>query len=534
MKLPRRTLLTGSLVAFGVKGDVAAASSGRAEANQRIDPDMGLADNVNYIPAGTGAVARTASQKFTEIRTFEDFGAAGDYVSATGAGTDDTAAVQAALDWAYARGVDAPRAIMMTAGNFLVGQITTYPSTTIIGTGRHTSAFWCKTGTRGAWWSDRGNGAQKLMLSGVAFYGRGNRALTAVAHFGLDGMQFGTEGIIQGCWFRDAPNGYGLACNANVGIFNDLTLESCRNPFFLLGNGNLGHNLIAMQAGHGTTGAIRGGPAEVVGMDLSGMTSGKGLHIEAPISGSLPLRLYGDCSVSDVLFSAPNEAPAPVYSHLVEVNTLNLDEWTLAPLGLLNGGTYRVTNGILKIGAPGGAMVYRGGTDPTAFSGTSIMSKIANDSGSETKRDQLYQAFQIRITNDGGVIKHRIGSVGNSGLAGTYCSKIVDCSTRLTATPGRAGAFAAGASLQAGGATLVLNTANPQDEASQTAVANRLVHNTGLNDLCLFANVASYTVGGVSAKRLGITFSHADGRPFNLSTLPAGRFIDVAVVGYIA
>lgn len=500
MKLPRRTLLTGSLAALGANGD---------------------------------PVARTAAQKFAEISTFEDFGAVGDG-KIDGTGTDDTAAVQAAIDWAYGGGVRQHRAIVMTAKNFLVRQITTYPHTTIIGTGRHTSAFLCKTGTVGHWWSDRGNGAQKLMLSGIAFYGRGNLALTAVAHFGIEGLQFGTEGIIQSCWFRDAPNGYGLACNANVGIFNDLTFQTCRNPFFLLGNGNIGQNLIAMQAGLGTTGAIAGGPADVVGMDLYGMSSGKGIHIEAPISGSLPLRLYGDCSLSDVLFSPPNETPQPIYSHLVEINTLNYDEWTLAPLGLMNGGTYTVTNGILKMGDPAGVMVYRGGTNPAAFTGTSIMSKIANNSGIETKRDQLYQAFQIRITNDGGVIKHRIGSVGNSGVAGTYCTRIVGSSPTLTVTPKDARGFVAGASLQASGATLVLNTANPQDEATQTAVVNRAAHNTGVNDLSLFANVSSYTVGGVRAKRLGITFSRSDGTAFDLSTLPVGGFIDVAVVGYIA
>lgn len=533
MEVPRRTLLTASLVAFGAKGDLAVASGPGAGAAPRPDLTSDLADNVAYIPAGSGAVLRTAAEKFAELRTLEDFGAVGDG-QIDGTGTDDTAAVQAAIDWAYGGGETAGRALLITAKNFLVGRITTHPHTTLVGTGRHTSAFLCKTGTTGHWWSDRGNGAQKLMLSGIAFYGRNNPALTAVAHFGFNGTQFGTEGIIQGCWFRDAPNGYGLACDANVGIFNDITFQSCRAPFFLLGNGNVGQNLIAMQAGLGTTGAVRGGPAHVVGMDLTGMTSGKGLHIEAPISGSLPLRLYGDCSVSDVLFSPPNERPRPTYSHLVEVNTLNYDEWTLAPLSLLNGGTYTVTNGIIRVGNPAGGMAYLGGTNPIAFSGTSVMSKVANHSGVETKRDQLYQAFQIRITNERGVVRHRIGSVGDSGLAGTYCTKILGSSTSLTATPRGAEAFAAGASLQGSGATLVLNTANPQDEASQTAVANRLAHNTGVNDLSVFANVSSYTVGGVRAKRLGITFSRSDGTPFDLSAMRAGWFVDVAVVGYIA
>jgi len=163
-----------------------------------------------------------------ELKTFEDFGAVGDYNVQTGIGTDDTAAIQEAIDWAWEGDVTI-RAILMTDKNFLCGNITTHPVLTIIATGRHTSNFICKGGTTGKWWSDRGNGAQKLMLSGIAWYGRNEPGLTHVCAFGDTGIQFGSEGILQGLWMRDAPNAYGLLVDGNVGIPRDLTLQSCEH-----------------------------------------------------------------------------------------------------------------------------------------------------------------------------------------------------------------------------------------------------------------------------------------------------------------
>ena len=58
-----------------------------------------------FMAAGTGAVPRTVSRKLAELAvTPEDFGAAGDGNLPPGSATDDTAAVQAAMDVAVAEG----------------------------------------------------------------------------------------------------------------------------------------------------------------------------------------------------------------------------------------------------------------------------------------------------------------------------------------------------------------------------------------------------------------------------------------------
>lgn len=512
MELPRRTLLAGTLAAFGANADpAAAATSGR----QAGGADGGRL--INFAPEGVRAVLRSAADKFADVRTFEDFGAVGD-ATADGKGTDDTVAIQAALDWALANA----GMIQMTARNFLCGNIITHPFTTIVGTGRHTSNFIARAGTTGKWWTDNGNAA-KTTMSGFGMDARSLPGITAILDLGNNTTQFGTEGILSNLFLRDAINGDGLNVNGNVGVFRDLTVWNCRRNVRIIGNANQILGMVAMQAGEASSGAIRGGPADVIGADLGGCMVEQ-LEIEATPSGGLPLRINGDCRVSKYVISSAN---GTTFSHLVEVNTATYNEWSLTDPVMF--GAVTVTRGIIKVGN-----AYQGGTSSSAFSGKSITSALNVQTGALALMDQTYQEIGLRLTSDKGVLKHRMGAKGDSGTAGAYCTKVVGSSAALTATPTRGAAFANGASLQANGGTLVFNTLRPQDKARQTVGAQITRHNLG-EALTVSTDVEEYPVNGAAAAhRLAINIWKTDGTRLNLSRLTDGQSIDLTLSGYIA
>ncbi len=62
------------------------------------------ADQVSYTPAGSGAVITNVQAKLRESVSVKDFGAVGDSNGTTGNGTDDTVAIQAAVDFANTTG----------------------------------------------------------------------------------------------------------------------------------------------------------------------------------------------------------------------------------------------------------------------------------------------------------------------------------------------------------------------------------------------------------------------------------------------
>ncbi|KRA83186.1 hypothetical protein [Altererythrobacter sp. Root672] len=327
-----------------------------------------------------------------EFQTFEDFGAVGDFDMSSGRGTDDTAAIQRAIDWAYGEGKSAARAILMSPKLFLCGPITTYPTTTIVGTGRQTSAFCCRDGTVGAWWSDRGKGAQKLMLSGITWYGRHQPGLTHICVFGKDGVQFGTEGILQGLWTRDAPNAVGLWINGNVGIVRDLTTQRCATGIEVLGNANHLENIFVMECSQG---------ARLHGCFV------RGLHIEATDSGGLPLWLYGDSHVTDLLQSNAKETE---FDELIVVDTGTYDEWSLSNVQFL-GRNYRVKRGLIRIGDR-----FVGGTEPRALSGATFLPALHLPRNKLTMGGQRWHSFAVELRMGPSGLVHRIGASGDPGL----------------------------------------------------------------------------------------------------------------------
>lgn len=81
-----------------------------------------ISTQVTYTPAGTGAVATTVQAKLRETVSVKDFGAVGDGV------TDDTAAIQAAVDAVFAAGGGT---VFFPAGEYGVGTTPIQPKTNV-------------------------------------------------------------------------------------------------------------------------------------------------------------------------------------------------------------------------------------------------------------------------------------------------------------------------------------------------------------------------------------------------------------------
>lgn len=459
----------------------------------------------SFVGAAMPAQAAAAASGGT-VRTLEDFGANGDYDFRRGTGSDDTAAIQAALDWAFGGGATPARAIAVGAANYLCGPITTYPYTTLIGSGRQTSNFVCRPGTTGAWWSDRGNGAQKLMLSGLAWYGRKESAITHIGRFGYEGTQFGTEGILDGLWLRDAPRGTALAVNGNVGILRDLTLQACATALEVRGNANQIDNVICME------------PVQT-GADIAGCFV-RGLHVEATGNGGIPLIMNGDCRVRDLMIST---ARGTRFDHLIRVDNSNYDEWAIEGVHLL-GTDGAVTRGMIRVGTR-----YVGGVDASRFTGSTHLARLSVHGSDLRVAGQSWRAFTLEIARRDNALRHRTGALGAPGQAGE--SAIIGADAEFTKTP-----FGAPNDLRFAGGGRIIG----QDRSrfvldllvEQGSPANRLhatIERSSAGRPLTVAGSAELQTG----RRFTLQFFDAiGGAPFSLDDLPEGGFIRVACCGF--
>jgi parallel beta-helix repeat protein len=128
-----------NVIPNGDKGDVSTSAGGTV-----WTVNAGLsATKSSSTQAGAGAVARTVDSKLKDVVSVKDFGAVGDGNFATGAGTDNTAAFQAAINSLTSPG-NGGRSLYVPAGVYKLSSQVTVPSgVSIFGDGPWSSIVFC-------------------------------------------------------------------------------------------------------------------------------------------------------------------------------------------------------------------------------------------------------------------------------------------------------------------------------------------------------------------------------------------------------
>ena len=439
-----------------------------------------------------------------------DYGAVADANITTGVGTNSTQAIQDAIDFASA----AARPVYIPGGNYSITNLVVPAATRIFGDGRHLTNLVVRNGTTGRVITDDGNAA-KIQLEDFAVYGRDVAGVTTLLYLGYNTVDFGTEGILRNLFLRDTL-GDGLNVRGNVGFFETITVWNADIPISIIGVANMASHLVAY--GGVTKSAY-----------LSGITV-SGLEIEAPANGSIPLYLFRDSNIQGLYISLATDI-AYTFSHLIELDPA-VGYYSLSDVEYIFGTTpsnVTVTNGNIKKAATG--QYFGGNATNGSFSGNgTYLSNVSIGTGK-------IQAFNFRLFNDAGTIKHRIGASGDSSVAGNYYDKITGASTTLTVTPTGANAttaFAAGAKIDSANLSVVFFNTAAQVIAEVLLGAN-IVINSSTVGLTVIPTISSANVNGVTRSRLALQFINSTtGVNYDLTTLGAGTFIEVGFNGTLA
>lgn len=179
----------------------------------------GTADGVQFTQAGTGAVQRTVESKLQDVVCVKDFGAVGDGV------TDDTAAIQAAIDAVAAVAEFQRPVLMISSGNYLITQLTWATNVSIKGDSRRSTRLLC----------DGGSGVHAIIaptgqtLGGASQYIR-DIYFSRTSGQTADAINLNDASAINGisienCWF----NGFDTAINIGDSdtAFGDVWITDC-------------------------------------------------------------------------------------------------------------------------------------------------------------------------------------------------------------------------------------------------------------------------------------------------------------------
>ncbi len=518
-------LLDPTLFAFGYIANVAgyAAPNDGGGGLFMYDPTSVAADNDGTIVEPANTIGRWYRQ-YSGALNVRWFGA-------TGLGVvDDTTKIQSVIDFANTSyGVTAiAQVVFVPTGIYLIRKLIVRANIQLVGAGRFSTVFKGNIATVIAgdlMFTDNGVDAAKIIMSDFDIYAE-NCPYAAVIKLGYGSAlnpQFGTEGYLRNRWIRECPN-YALWIRGNVGILDTISIWTA---------GSVGGTALKLdgEANHASCIVMAGYKGCVIGDWTI-----HGLHLEGPTSGTVPLTIATEAKIFGLTMATPNTG-TPTYSHLIEITGAPGDGyWLIHGLSaIISTGTI-VTNGnfLDNDGRYFGGNATGGGA---SLDGTYSYKQMEVGGLAFVKRMER-QSFTVRLFNDAGVIKHKIGSSPADSVTGNFCGKIIGATSgAYTVTPtGADGATAMAGGLKIGSAAtnaLWLDVAIGQAVADFVCSAT-IAYNSSTTALTVIPAVGSLDINGTVRIRPSLAFQNAtSGANYNLTTLPVGAILDIRFDGYI-
>lgn len=422
-----------ALLTEGERAGIFEWRAGDYSAFVSIDPAQGVYVPPATDPTGASGVWKRRTEG-NDVRP-EWFGAIGNYRSDNNTGNDDTAGIQAALDFASLTGLasiagSGPIPIVrLSAKSYLTSNVSLRWLSQVRGEERTSAtAVWAKNGTAGVFWGvDDDESPQKVVLRNIAWYGRGINTITDMVKLNssapaVGSGQHGTEGGLFDLWIRDAPEAVGLNVNGNVGYYQNITIQNCRVGLQMRGNGNIAHTITLMQIGQGALNKSAAYALDVAGLKASG------IHIEAP-EGDVPVRfLRGDVQIYGLTWSP---GAGTVHDRLFEIDD-TYASWAIRDLQIYNPGNITVTTACLRYGFVDSPGTFKSklGTAPSHLNGRDLTRNEVL--GRRFMGRAKFQAFKVRINNNAGTIQFSISPAKLNG--GTPVAELIDRITGASTT----------------------------------------------------------------------------------------------------
>jgi hypothetical protein len=506
----RRRDIPGALIAsaIGVSTAPAQADTGSGYPQTDAERDAGVTPLSPQYPPGQPE--RYVAPGFT-------------YASADGrSGTDFTAAINRALSILG-------QPVVLGAHNYLITNLTIPATQQLSGQGMHQTNLICQPGSVGTMFTDRGgrSGAAKIDITGLAFYG--NRCKYSHGfRLGYNGIQFGTEGVLDRIWVRDLPTGFpGIDIFGNVGQVGFLVSQETGGLQFI-GSALMATQLECMAC----SGFPVGGSSAVCNFGDAQIGA---LEVEAQANGTAAVYLSGNTHLSMLTVSLAGGYRG---DHLVEIGP-RVTSWTIGNFKLYFQGVQPVvTGGNFKVGR---TYFADNVTGARAHGEGNYSSGLMTQQGQFGFKLQQLNAFTLRVQNLRGTLQHLIGAVGTPTSATNVATSIRNAHSGTTTTPSgpdATTAFAAGAKISSESPdTLILDsgTSGPWDAGDSAFSAHVSLNKTGT--VCAVApHVVTQNVNGVTLARLHLTLSNAAtgaSIPWAAALATTGSLIDVTVTGFL-